>query len=269
MQFEVLVSIILLIYGSIIGSFLNVVIYRTPQKEQVVKGRSHCMSCEHTLAWYDLFPIFSWVFLGGKCRYCKVKISGRYAFVELLCGISYIIAFLVLGFTLSLLFAVVLFPVLICLAFLDLDTGEIEYWCPLTIAGLGLVALVLSLAGTLESSWHSHLLGAVVVSVPFAILAFFGAMGGADVQLMAAAGLLLGWNIVPAAFTGIFLGAIVGIIIKLRSSADSNERIPDDDAPALKGTVLRFGPCLAIGIAVGFLYGDQLINWYFSLMSVH
>jgi leader peptidase (prepilin peptidase)/N-methyltransferase len=277
--FEATIALILFVYGTVIGSFLNVVIYRTPKKEQVVSGRSRCMSCGHTLAWYDLFPVLSWVSLRGKCRYCKTKVSGRYALVEMLCGVSFATAFLALGFSIPLAFAVVLFPVLICASFLDIDTGEIEYWCPITIAVLGLTALGLSFAGVLETAWSAHLLGTVVVSVPFAILAFFGAMGGADVQLMAAAGLLLGWNIVPAAFIGIFSGAIVGVVMKLRGKSDtdaSEAQAPtpetqivseDDGLPAMKGTVLRFGPFLALGIAASFLYGERLIDFYLRFMG--
>jgi len=225
------------------------------------------MTCKHTLAWYDLFPVLSWVLLGGKCRYCKVKIPGRYALVESLCGISYAIGFLALGFSVNLIFAVILFPILICLSFFDLDTGEIEYWCPVSIGVFGVVMLMLSLFGVVDTIWYTHLIGAVIIAVPFMTLCFFGAMGGADVQLMAAAGLLLGWNIVPAALIGIFLGAIIGIVIKIRSNPDS-ERIVQDDEPAPKGTVMKFGPCLAVGIFAAFLYGEQMIELYLRFMGI-
>jgi prepilin signal peptidase PulO-like enzyme (type II secretory pathway) len=177
---------------------------------------------------------------------------------------------LILGFSVNFAFAVVLFPVLICLSFFDIDTEEIEYWCPITIAGLGAVALILSLTGVIGTVWYEHLIGAVVVSVPFFVLLIFGAMGGADVQLMAAAGLLLGWNIVPAAFIGIFIGAILGLILKVTGRLPKRhiyeEELPDD-APPPKYTPLKFGPCLAFGIAVSFLYGEQLIDLYLGFMG--
>ncbi|MCL1788894.1 MAG: prepilin peptidase [Oscillospiraceae bacterium] len=272
MPFEILIAVILFIYGTIIGSFLNVVIYRTAKKEQFVKGRSHCMSCGHTIAWYDLFPVLSWVFLGGKCRHCKTRISPRYAIVESLCGTSYVIAFLSLGVSVELAFAVVLFPVLICLSFFDIDTGEIEYWCPVSIAVLGLAAIALPLSGIVEttSTWQEHLLGAVVISVPFAIFLFFGAMGGADVQLMAAAGLFLGWKIVPAALIGIFLGAIGGVVIKVAGKSKTETVFNTEEEPqlpAVNGTVMPFGPFLAVGIAAGFLYGKPIIDWYLGFMG--
>jgi len=241
---------LIFVFGTVIGSFLNVVILRTPLKEQIVKGRSHCMSCGHALAWYDLFPILSWVFLGGKCRYCKEKISPRYSLVELLCAVSYVAAFLALGLTLKLAFALVLVPVLICLSFLDIDTGEIDYWCPITIAALGLIALVLSLTGLSDIIWWHRLIGVVIIGAPFALLCVLGAMGGGDVQLMAAAGLLLGFNIVPAALIGIVLGAVFGLVQKAKT----------------KDSVIRFGPYLAVGIFAAFLFGEKIISWYLNLM---
>ena len=327
--------------GTIIGSFLNVVIYRTPKKEQIIKGRSHCMGCGKDLEWNDLIPIFSWVFLRGKCRYCKARVSGRYAFVELLCGLSFAALFYVYGLSLPTLFGVILFPVLIGASFIDLDTGEIEYWCPIIITGLGIAALTLSLCGVAPFAavpWYELVIGAFIVSVPLFVLALFGGMGVGDVTLMAAAGLLMGWNIVPAAFIGIFLGAFVGIYIKffkkrspetlehhldkIKSEADAerlaavvamvqiseddplpteDERTagpivttpettdipvplppkaadtdvtnatdaPEDNFPTMTGTVMKFGPCLAVGIAVAYLYGDKIIEWYLSLMSPH
>jgi leader peptidase (prepilin peptidase)/N-methyltransferase len=271
-----LISAVLFIYGTIIGSFLNVVIYRTPKKEGIVKGRSHCMSCNHTLAWYDLFPVLSWVFLRGKCRYCSAAVSGRYALVESLTGLSYAGAFLSVATRgidgaipyITVGFAVVLFPILICLSFYDIDTGEIEYWCPISVAGLGVIALVLSLVGVTDTPWHAHLIGAVLVSVPFLILGLFGAMGGADIQLMAAAGLLLGWKILPAAFLGVLTGTIIGVVYKIKYKPEKCKMVDDDDdSSAMTGTPLRFGPFLAFGIAVAFLYGQELIDRYLSFMG--
>ncbi|MCL2634570.1 MAG: prepilin peptidase [Oscillospiraceae bacterium] len=299
---EFFIIVVLFVFGTAIGSFLNVVILRTPLKQQFTKGRSHCMSCDHVLGWYDLFPVLSWVSLRGKCRYCKAKISPRYALVEMLTGLSFAGAFFVLDITPELAFSLILFPVLICLSFFDLDTGEIEYWCPITIASLGIIALVLSFTDILPTVWYHHLIGAVIVSIPFAVLAILGMMGGGDVQLMAGAGLLLGFNIIPAALIGIVLGAIFGVIMKLRTKptiseivydddptlsdlptspptlsdlptssdadpTDSDEPTPPEDGTSSMGTVIRFGPFLAIGIAIAYLFGDIIINWYLSFLS--
>ncbi len=236
--------------GSVIGSFLNVVAYRVPIKESLIKGRSHCTTCGKQILNRDLIPVFSWIFLRGKCRFCKNKISPRYMIVELISGLSYLAAYAILGFSLKLAFAAVLFPVLIVLSLWDIDRQEIPYTCSIIIGVLGIISLVISIF-TADMPWYEHLIGAAIVAVPFAILAFLGAMGGGDVQLMAAAGLLLGWSIVPAALIGILLGAVGGIIVKV----------------VTKNNVICFGPYLSVGIAVGYLFGSQIISAYLGLMG--
>lgn len=96
--FTLFFYLVLFLYAIVIGSFLNVCILRTPLKETVVSKRSHCMSCGHTLAWYDLFPLFSYLFLRGKCRYCKQKISAQYPIVEGLNGVMAVLCFAIGGF---------------------------------------------------------------------------------------------------------------------------------------------------------------------------
>ncbi len=243
--FTVAFAAVFFLLGSVIGSFLNVIAYRVPIKESLVKGRSHCTSCGKQILNRDLIPIFSWIFLKGRCRFCKEKISPRYMIVEFLTAISYLGAFLVFGFSIKLAYAAVLFPVLMVLSLWDIDRKEIPYTCSIIIALLGIASFF-----TADMPWYEHLIGCAVIAVPFAILCFLGAMGGGDVQLMAAAGLLLGWSIVPAAMIGIVLGAIAGIIIKA----------------ATKLNLICFGPFLSVGIAVGFLWGNGIINAYLSLI---
>ena len=195
------------ILGSVIGSFLNVVILRTPLKQSIVTNRSHCMSCGNQLKNIDLIPIFSYIFLGGKCRFCKAKISPRYWIVELTTAVMYALAVCFLGISVQLIYALILFPTLIVASGIDIDTMEIPYLCSIIIAALGIISIF-----TDKVPWYEHIFGALVVGVPFALLALFGAMGGGDLQIMTAAGLLLGWRAVPAAAIGIVLGAIGGAI---------------------------------------------------------
>lgn len=202
------------ILGMAIGSFLNVVIIRVPRHEPITgaHNRSHCMSCGHQLGVLDLFPVFSYIFLGGKCRYCKAKISPRYWIVETVTALSFTASVCVLGLQINLLIAFVLAAALIVASGIDIDRMEIPYGCSIVIAVLGVIATVMSVF-TNDMPWYDHLIGAVVVAVPFAVLAMFGAMGGGDVQLMAAAGLLLGWkNVIPAALIGIVIAAVGGSI---------------------------------------------------------
>lgn len=241
----ILCAVLFFLLGSVIGSFLNVLAYRIPIKESIVKGRSHCTSCGKQILNRDLIPIFSWIFLRGRCRFCKEKISPRYMIVELITALSYLAAFLVIGLDIKLIYALLLFPVLITLSLWDIDRKEIPYTCSIIIAVLGIASFF-----TAEMPWYEHLIGAAIIAVPFAVLCFLGAMGGGDVQLMAAAGLLLGWEVIPAAMIGIILGAIAGIIIKSLT----------------KRNLIVFGPFLSVGIAAGLLWGQNIIEAYLSLI---
>lgn len=198
------------IFGSIIGSFLNVVILRTPLKQSIITEPSHCFSCGHRLAWYDMFPIFSWLFLRGKCRYCKAKISPRYMIVEAVTAVSYCLAYLVFGFKWELAFSVVLFAVLIVLSGIDIDHFEIPYRCSIVTAVLGIASFFVFP----DTPWYERLIALGVIAVLFVILVLVGGMGGGDLQLMIGASLLLGYKVFIALFIGIVLGAVYGIIKK-------------------------------------------------------
>ncbi len=211
------------VLGAVIGSFLNVVILRVPRKESIVVNRSHCMSCGKQLKNIDLIPIFSYIFLGGKCRFCKAKISPRYWIVELTTALMFTLATVALGISYQLIFAFILISALVVASGIDIDYMEIPYGCSLIVFLLGVAATIISVF-TGDMPWYEHLIGMAVVGVPFAILALFGAMGGGDVQLMAGAGLLLGWNVVPAAAIGIVLGAIGGGI-SLASAPKSTKQL--------------------------------------------
>lgn len=207
------------IFGSVIGSFLNVVILRTPLKQSIITEPSHCFSCGHRLAWYDMFPIFSWLFLRGKCRYCKAKISPRYMIVEATTAVCYCLAYLVFGFKWELAFSAILFAVLIVLSGIDIDHFEIPYWCSIVTAVLGIAAFFVFP----ETPWYERLIALGVVAVLFIILVLVGGMGGGDLQLMAGASLLLGYNVFIALFIGIVFGAVYGITKKIHDRKDEKK----------------------------------------------
>ena len=208
---NIIYAVFAFIFGSIIGSFLNVVILRTPLKQSIITEPSHCFSCGHRLAWYDMFPIFSWLFLRGKCRYCKAKISPRYMIVEAVTAVSYCLAYLVFGFKWELAFSVILFAVLVVLSGIDIDHFEIPYWCSITTAVLGIASFFIFSA----TPWYERLIALGVVGVLFVILVLVGGMGGGDLQLMLGASLLLGYKVFIALFIGILLGAVYGIVKKV------------------------------------------------------
>lgn len=212
------------IFGSVIGSFLNVVILRTPLKQSIITEPSHCFSCGHRLAWYDMFPIFSWLFLRGRCRYCKAKISPRYMIIEAVTAVLYCLAYTIFGFKWELAFSFVLFAVLVALSGIDIDHFEIPYWCSIVIAVLG-VASFFVFPGT---PWYERLISFGVIAVLFFILVLVGGMGGGDLQLMLGSSLLLGYKTFIALFIGILSGAVYGVIKKVRdrnAEKETSEKI--------------------------------------------
>ncbi len=209
---HIICAVFAFIFGSVIGSFLNVVILRTPLKQSIVTEPSHCFSCGHRLAWYDMFPIFSWIFLRGRCRYCKSKISPRYMIIEAITAVAFCLAYLRFGFSVKLAYSFVLFAVLVVLSGIDIDHFEIPYWCSITIAVLGVSAFFVFK----EALWYERLIAAGIVIVLFGILVFIGGMGGGDLQLMAGASLLLEFRVFAALLIGIVLGAVYGVVKKFR-----------------------------------------------------
>lgn len=249
-----LVYIYVFIVGIIIGSFLNVCIFRIPKKETIVLGRSHCMTCMHELSWKDLFPLFSYIFLRGKCRYCKAPISPRYPIIEALTGVLFLLSVIKFGFLdLSGILHTVLFcaffAVLVVVAMIDFDTMEIPDRFHIIILALGIAAFFICP----EIGWKERLLGMFIVSVPMFILAMLGGMGQGDVKLMLASGLLVGARaVVLAFFIGCIFAAIFGIVIKIKKK---EKQIP-------------FGPFLSIGLVCGSLFGPELVSTYLSLLSL-
>ena len=253
---KIMFSIVFFLYGIVIGSFLNVLILRTPIKESITFKRSHCMSCGHTLAWYDLFPLFSYLFLGGKCRYCKAHISWQYPLIEGLNGVLYIILFLVHGICIETILYCLCTSALISLSVIDIRTREIPLGFNVFILVLGLIRLLTDL-----SHWSQYVIGFFAVSgfllLVGVISSFFyegGAMGGGDMKLMAAAGLLLGWKLNIIAFLiGCILGSVIHLTIMAIKKADRT---------------LSFGPYLSAGIYIAMIWGEQLVSWYLSMWAI-
>ena len=114
-------GIIILIFGIVIGSFLNVCIYRIPKKESIVFGASHCTTCGNRIKWYDLVPVLSYLILMGKCRYCKEKISLQYPCIELINGVAYFCLYLLLGLTVWFGLSCIVFSVLLVLIVIKIN----------------------------------------------------------------------------------------------------------------------------------------------------
>ena len=239
-------AIIIFLYGITIGSFLNVCIYRLPKKENIVTTRSHCMSCGYQLKWYDLIPLFSWLVLGGKCRKCKARISVQYPVIEALNGFLWLTIFFVCGVSIETALYCVLASALLALSVIDFRTYEIPFGFNLIIAALGLIRVLTDL-----TNWTEYAIGFFAVSAPLYLIYIVTkgrGIGGGDIKLMAAAGLLLGWKrIVLALVIGCILGSVIHVIRMKVSKAEH---------------VLAMGPYLSMGIFIAALWGEQLLNWY-------
>ena len=246
------IYVLVFLYGIVIGSFLNVCMIRIPRGESIVTEGSHCMKCGYRLRWYDLIPLFSYLFLRGKCRKCGEKISPQYPVVEFINGAVYVLIFIIKGITIESLLICLLFSALLALSVIDFKTYEIPVGFNIFIAALGLIRLFTDL-----SNFKEYLIGAVSVSLFLLILLLASkgkAIGGGDVKLMAAAGLFLGWKCAILAF---LIGCVLGAVIHVIRMKVSKE-----------GSVLAMGPYLSAGIFISALYGQEIITWYLGLLGL-
>lgn len=246
----ILFYIFAFLYGIVIGSFLNVCIYRIPKNESVVAVGSHCMNCQHKLAWYDLFPLFSFLFLRGKCRYCGTKLSFQYPAVECLNGMLYVAVMAVHGICFESMLYCFLVSALLTLSIIDYRTLEIPIRINLVILVIGIVHAVVDYTNLVH-----YVIGFFSASL-FLLFCFIltrgRGIGGGDIKLMAVAGLCLGWkNSLLALTVGCVLGSVIQCIII---------------AVTKNKTKFAMGPYLSAGIFIAMLWGDVFWEWYLGLM---
>jgi leader peptidase (prepilin peptidase)/N-methyltransferase len=252
------------ILGAIIGSFLNVCIYRVPRNESIVRPASRCTSCGRPVRFYDNIPVLSYIFLLGKCRYCKAKFSLRYPLIELLNAVLYVLVLRRFGMDSPGVLAVyfVFVSVLLIIFFIDLDYQIIPN--SITMPGIPL-AIVLGSAILPDPFYGNELLGPRGALAGFAagggffyLVAILGkavfkkdAMGGGDIKMMAMVGGLLGWKgVLLTTFMGSLSGSVIGISLILLKGREWGSRIP-------------FGPYLAIGALISLICGRDILRWYF------
>jgi leader peptidase (prepilin peptidase)/N-methyltransferase len=237
------------VFGLVIGSFLNVVIYRVPLGLSVVKPRSRCNNCGHEITAIENVPVLSWLVLRGKCRECKAPISIRYPAIELLTGVLFAgvvadghqdAARIALG--------LILMTALVPITFIDLETKRI----PNVITGPAAIALVVFGTALDPSGEPERLLAAAIVFLPFFALAMLmsRSFGMGDVKLMAVMGLALGRALAPALFFAFIAGSVVGVGMMLKYGG------------AARKSTIPFGPFLALGGVLGYFVGTGLMNHY-------
>ncbi|PLY03583.1 MAG: prepilin peptidase [Desulfuromonas sp.] len=244
------------VFGAIVGSFLNVCIYRIPEGLSIVSPRSRCPKCEKPIVWYQNIPIASWILLRGKCAQCATLISIRYPLVETLNGLLYVLVFYYFFLSWATPVYFVFLSMLVVITFVDLDHQII----PNSISLPGIVCGFIASFVVPWIQWHESLLGAVagggllfVIAAGYRLVAKKEGMGMGDVKLLAMIGAFLGWqSILPVVFVASLAGSIVGIPLMLMQKADRKLALP-------------FGPFLSFAAMIYLFWWDLLFSWYQSL----
>jgi leader peptidase (prepilin peptidase)/N-methyltransferase len=255
MPHSVLLSAAAVLFGLVVGSFINVLIYRLPRGKNFVSGRSKCPHCDHTIAWYDNVPLASWILLGGRCRSCRAKISMKYPLVEALTGTIAGLVVWHLGLTTEAAWAFLFFSILLVITFVDWSHRIIPDVLSLGGTALGVAGAFFRPGITpVESLLGALLGGGVLLAVAAAYRALRKAegMGGGDVKLMAMVGAFLGWRMVfPVLIIASFCGAAYGLYL-MRRGASARTAVP-------------FGSFLAPAAAVVYVFGTPLWDAYLRL----
>lgn len=247
-----MIGIFILIYGLLIGSFLNVCIYRIPKEESIAFPPSHCTSCEKRIKWYDLIPVISYVFLKGKCRYCGKKISIRYPLIELLTGVFFLALYINFGLTFQFFKFVIFICFLLVIGIIDLDTTDIYDNTIYLGIILGVILLIINYFlgyGFITYLWGAFTGGGIISLI---ILLTKG-MGWGDAEFCLFCGLFLGFaNTLLLLFISFIIGALAGIILILLKLKSRKDYLP-------------FGPFIAIASIITVFWGNEIISFYLAL----
>ncbi|MFT9599054.1 prepilin peptidase [Mesobacillus sp.] len=247
-------TLLLLIYGLVLGSFYNVVGLRVPEGKSIVAPRSSCPQCGHQLRASELIPVVSYFIQRGKCRQCKVGISPVYPFFELLTGMLFAVAYLLIGWSGELVIALTLISLFIIITVSDLAYMVIPDKVLLVFAGIFIVERIFLPL----SPWWDSIAGAVA---GFMILLFIaliskGGMGGGDIKLFALIGFAIGFKtMLLSFFFATFYGAFFGIGAMLLGFVKRKQAIP-------------FGPFIALGSLTAYFFGEEILEWYLQFFML-
>lgn len=266
-ELHIVIGIFIFLSGTCVGSFLNVCIFRIPANKSIVFPPSECPDCHTKLRPIDLIPILSYILLKGKCRYCKNPISFQYPLVEFLTGTVWLLTYIKYGFSIETAALLFLYTLLIPVTFIDLKYMIIPNG--LVITGLmGGIALsvyhifVSPFSLYKSTSWYAPFIGMVSASGILFLIAFIGfiiykndgAMGMGDVKLFIPIGMILGWKLaLLTLFLAVILGGITSIVLLILKIKERKSAIP-------------FGPFIAIATYITGFFGNQILNWYLSLI---
>ena len=242
------------IFGLVLGSFYNVVAYRLPNDMSLVYPSSHCPNCNYRLKWYDNIPLFSYIFLGGKCHNCKKHITFRYTLVELANTILWLAcAYL---FKENLIYAIIsMFVCSICIIIFFIDLEHMIIMDRFQLMMLVLAVLVIIFDNTYL--WYSHLIGMAVAGLVNYIIVIImnkilkkDSLGGGDIKFFIISGLLLGWERYILMMLVASITAAIFMLIRMKKHGNKET---------------AFAPFLTSGLIFALFFGEMILEWYFKL----
>lgn len=244
-------TVVFFIFGTVFGSFFNVVGIRLPQDTFMDKKRSHCPTCDRTLHWYELIPVLSYVFQRGKCRGCQEKISPLYPLIELGTGIGFSLSYIAFGIQTEVVFALALVSCCMIIIVTDLRYSLI----PNSILILFLPVFIGWRILFPYRPWTTHVVGMVVAFVLLFLIIFLskGGMGMGDLKFFSLLGWVFGWELFLLLFllaTG--YGTLISIGLMTMGKVSRKSKIP-------------FGPFISLAALTVLFYGQPIIEWYLNL----
>ena len=251
-----MIGFLVSIYGLIIGSFLNVCIYRIPRNESISFPPSHCTNCKNRIKWYDLVPVISYIFLKGKCRYCGEKISVRYPLIELTTGVIFLALNIEYGLSFTFFKYAVLVCFLIVIGMIDLDTTDVYLKTTLPGIIIGIISMIIGyfIGYYFKSDMlyyvYGGILGGGLISL---IILLTKGMGWGDAEICMLTGLFLGFKLtILMLFFAFVFGGFIGVLLVLLKKKSRKDYIP-------------FGPFISAAGIFTILFGEKIITWYIGL----
>lgn len=249
---DLFINVFIFIFGTVLGSFYNVVGYRVPKKIPFALERSYCPNCNNQLKFYELIPLFSYMVQRGACRSCRMKISPLYPIVELMTGGLFLFAYIKIGFTIEWLVALSLISLFVIIFVSDLRYMLIPDKVLLFFLPIFILLRILSPL----TPWYSSITGSIVGFLLLALIIIIskGGMGAGDMKLFGVIGIVLGLsNTLLTFFLAALFGAVIGGIFMLFNKVEKKQPIP-------------FGPFIMLGGLISYFYGQKLIDMYLSLL---
>ena len=247
---DIYYGILAFIFGTIIGSFLNVCIYRIPKGESILYPPSHCMNCNKKIKAYDMIPVISYIILRGRCRYCGKKIHLRYPVLEFITGLLYVLIYINFGVGIELIKYMVFISIMIVIGMIDFHTTDVY----LKTTGTGIIAGIIFLViyFYIGLPIKTYVYGGVSAGVFIALIILItkGGMGWGDVEIALICGLFLGFKYTMLMlFLAFIIGAVIGLVLILLGKKSRKDYIP-------------FGPFIVIASFITVFLGQSILNWY-------